>query len=54
MKQRWIFLMIKSLIYEEDRHHKPLGTWITKKQRYKSAKIWRSIRENIYNHSETY
>ena len=45
MKRRWIFFMIKGLIYEEDRHHKPLGTWITKKQRCKSAKIWRNIRE---------
>ena len=33
MKQRWIFLMIKGTIHKEDKHHKPLDTLTTKKQR---------------------
>ena len=34
MKQRWIVLMINGAVHKEDRHHKPLDTSITKKQRY--------------------
>ena len=51
MKQRLTFLMIKGIIHKEDRHHKPLETLTTKKQK---AKIRRNKREKkIYNHSET-
>ena len=34
MKQRQIFLMIKGTIHKKYRHHKPLDTLTTKKQRY--------------------
>ena len=41
--------MIKSTIHKEDRHHKPLGTLTTKKQKYikqKSEEI-KGKRSNI-------
>ena len=37
--------MIKGIIHKEDRHHKPLETLTTKKQKAREKKI--------YNHSET-
>ena len=33
-EKRWMFLMIKGKSHKEDKHHKPLDTWKTKKQRY--------------------
>ena len=48
--------MIRGTIHREDRHHKPLGTLTTKKQKYikqKSEEI-KGKRNNIYNHNETY
>ena len=54
MKQKWIFLMTKGTVHKEDRHHKPLDTLTTRKQRYIEQKSI-NIREkkNMYNFTET-
>ena len=38
MKQRWMFLMVKDTINKEYRHHKPLDTSTTKKQKHRKQK----------------
>ena len=54
--------MIKGIIHKEDRHHKPLETLTTKKQKAREKKIYnqqrnihkakirRSRKEKLYNH----
>ena len=51
MKQRWIFLMIKGTIHKEDRHHKPLDTLTTKKQRHTKQKSEYKGKEKMHSHS---
>ena len=44
--------MIKGTIHKEDRHHKPLDTLTTKKQRYIKQKSEYKGKEKMHSHSD--